>query len=178
MSERGLTIALGISLVANVFVIGGVVGAIYMHAHSPAGMRGPPGNPLVRAADQLNPNDRDAFHQMLRAQIPTVRPIQQDSRQSRRQAMDDLMAPSFDRAAAGALMARARADDEKARGQIEDAVLDFAAKLPADERTALAKGMRRDGMHRWMMHRGGPGGSGEGPSPDGPPPPPPGQQPK
>jgi len=171
MSDRGLKIALGISLVANVFVIGGVLGAVYIGGHGPMGLRGPPGNPLVRAADQLNPADRDAFHQVIRAQIPVVRPLQQESHQARRQAMDDLAAPTFDRAAAGALMARARADDEKARGQIEDAILDFAAKLPADERTALAKGMRRDGMHRWMLRRGGRGGSGEGPPPpDGPPP--------
>jgi uncharacterized membrane protein len=116
MSDRGLKIALGVSLVANVFVIGGVVGAIYMRGHSPFAMHGPPGNPLGRAAEMLNPNDRDAFHQTLRAQIQTVRPIQQDSHEARRQAMDDLAAPTFDRAATGALMARARADDEKARG--------------------------------------------------------------
>jgi uncharacterized membrane protein len=171
MSDRGLKIALSISLVANVFVIGGVVGAVYMRGHSPFVMHGAPGNPLGRAAEMLNPNDRDAFHQTLRAQIQTVRPIQQDSHEARRQAMDDLAAPTFDRAATGALMARARADDEKARGLMEDAILDFAAKLPADERTALAKGMRRDGMRRWMMHKGGHGGSNDNPPPpDGPPP--------
>jgi uncharacterized membrane protein len=163
MSDRGLKIALGISLVANVFVIGGVLGAVYMRAHSPAGMHGPLGNPLARATDMLNPNDRDAFHQMLRAQIPTIRPLQQDSRAARRQAMEDMTAPTFDRAGAGALMARARADDEKARGQIEDAILDFAAKLAPDERAALAKGMRRGAMQRWMLRKGG--------HPDGAPPP-------
>jgi uncharacterized membrane protein len=169
MSDRGLKIALGVSLVANVFVIGGVVGAIYMRGHSPFAMHGPPGNPLGRAAEMLNPNDRDAFHQTLRAQIQTVRPIQQDSHEARRQAMDDLAAPTFDRAATGALMARARADDEKARGLMEDAILDFAAKLPADERMALAKGMRRDGRRHWM-HWGGRGGSGDGPPPGDAPP--------
>ncbi len=176
MSDRGLKIALGLSLVANVFIIGGVLGAVYMSPHGPWGGRGGPGNPLARAADALNPTDREAFHQVLRAQIPAVRPLQQDGRQARRQALDDLASPSFDRAAAGALMARARADDEKARGQIEDAVLDFAARLPADERAALAKGMRHDGVRGWMRRRGGPHGPAEGPppgepQPDGPPPP-------
>jgi uncharacterized membrane protein len=156
MSGNGLKIALGVSLVVNVFVVGAAAGVLLTHGHGPNGGRGGlGGNPLAHAGDALPTVDRDAFRATLRAQIPTVRPIQQDARQSRRAATDAIMAPTYDRAGIGALMARARADDEKARGQIEDAVLDFAAKLPADERTTLVEGMRRGAMQRWMQRRGG-----------------------
>ena len=86
--------------------------------------------------------------------------------------MDTLQQPTFDRAQVGALMARARADEDKARGVMEGAVLDFAAKLPADERASLVRSMRRrDHMrfHRGPPTFGAPGGPPNGPQ-AGPPP--------
>jgi uncharacterized membrane protein len=160
MSDRPVKIALAVSLAVNVFVIGAVVGAIYMHMH--AGGPSRMGNPLLRASEALRPDDRTAFRQMLRAQIPLVRPIQTDAREARREAMTALEAASFDRAAVGALIARARADDEKTREVLEDAVLDFVAKLPADERAAMVDAMRRDAAKRWMLHH--PAGSGAPPA--------------
>ena len=158
MNGRGLKIALGVSLAINVFAIGGIAGALYMRAQS-AVMHGGP-------AEALSPADRDAFRQMIRAQIPTLRPLQQDARQARHQAMTLLQAPTFDRAAVAALMARARADDQQARSQMEGAVLDFAARIPASERSALMHGLHHGAMQHWRMH-GGPDG-GPPPPPDGP----------
>jgi uncharacterized membrane protein len=161
MNGRGLKIALGVSIALNVFIVGGIVGAIYMHRTA-----SPAGPPLMRAGDGLSSQDRDAFRRMLETEIPVVRPLQDDARQARRQAMDALQQPTFDRVQVGALMARARADEDKARGVMEGAVLDFAAKLPADERASLVRSMRRrDHMH---FHRGPPPFGAPGGPPAGP----------
>ena len=174
MSDRALKILLGVSLVANVFIVGGVVGALYMRVNQPPSPAQRPA-PLAGAADALSATDRDAFRAMIRAQIPVIRPLQQDARAARRDALAGLAAPAFDRAAVGALMARARDDEAKARGHMEESVLDFAAKLPVNERLALVSGMRRGAMERRMMMKGprpeGPPPS-DGPRPDAPPPPP------
>ena len=152
MSDRGLRIALGVSLVVNVFVIGGVAGALYMQTQKPAAVAANP--PLFRACANMASAPPNGFRTMLCAQLPTLRPIQQDSRKAKRQAMELLAAPTFDRAAAGAALDRARADDIKARAQIENAILDYAATLPADKRGHLVDALRGNARRRAMIRQG------------------------
>jgi uncharacterized membrane protein len=147
-----LKIALAVSLTLNVFILGAAGGVLYTHAHArmkPGGRVGA----LSHAADDLNPADQIAFRRMLHEHVQAARPLLQDARRWRRDALDRLSTEPFDRAAAGAAMAKARDDEGKVRATLEDAILDFAAKLDPRERADMAADIRRGAPMRW----GGPG---------------------
>jgi uncharacterized membrane protein len=61
-----------------------------------------------------------------------------------------MRAPNFDRAAAGAALDRARADDVQVRQKLENTMLDFAAKLDQQNRTVLSEGLGRGPVIRWL----------------------------
>jgi uncharacterized membrane protein len=103
----------------------------------------------------LPPAQRDAFRTMIGARIQTLRPGLRDARLARRDAMARLQAAPFDRAAASADLARGRTDDQNARAAVEEAILDFAAKLPPDQRAAFGKGLIRAGRARWIANHPG-----------------------
>jgi uncharacterized membrane protein len=137
---RGLTVALAVSVILNVFAVGAAAGLLLSRVIGP-----PPAaaqrSRLVVAADKLDAADRAAFLELLHDQAQAEGPVLLDARQARRQAVAALRAPSFDRAAAGAALDRARADDIAVRTKIENAVLDFAVGLNAQQRAALAAGV-------------------------------------
>jgi uncharacterized membrane protein len=167
MEGRGLKIALAVSLVVNVFVIGAVAGFLLAPTLSPGGSP-PSKNPAIAAGEQLNAEDRGAFHQMLSDASEASGPTVLDSRLARRQLIQLLKVEPFDLAAATAAMARARADDQQVRARLDEAVLAFAAKLSPPERAALAEGFRRSVLRHWVA-RGPDGGGalGAGPHPPG-----------
>lgn len=153
-----MAIGLGVSLTANLFLVGAIAGALYMQSQKPP----PPPRPqmlLGRACANPAGPPPGPFRQMLCRQVPIIRPIQQDSFEAKRQAMALMTAPTYDRAAVGALFDRARADDMKVRAQMENAILDFAAPLPADRRARLADAMRGNARRRAMMRQGAAGGN-------------------
>ena len=158
---RGWTkILLGLSLTLNLFVIGAVAGVLILRqqilSHAIAG------DPLMSAAAALSPARRDAFKALLSEKLQSVRPGLRDARMARRQAMAIMRSEPFDRAGASADLARARADDVAARETVEEAFLDFSAHLAPSERTALAKGLARSAVIRWMASH--PGRRPPGPS--------------
>ena len=151
MSERGLKIALGVSLVANVFIVGAVAGALYMIA-KPAPE--PPHHPPVRpCASVVTASPAATLREALCAQAPANRPLQQDSLAAKQQAMDLMTAPTYDRDAVNAQFARARDDDFKARARTEAAIVDFAATLPLDRRAKLVDALREAARRRMMMRQ-------------------------
>lgn len=157
MSSRGLKIALAVSLVLNVFVVGAVAGAIGMRARldprrpPPAAMAG---NPLMRGAEALPEDKRDAFRARLRAEGSASRPMLIESRRARAEAARLFAEPQFDAAAATAALAKARTSELAARERMDAVVVDFAKTLSVEERRELAKGLRGPG-------RGGRGERGE-----------------
>ena len=154
MSGRGLTIALLASAAVNVFLIGAAVGLLATNALSPGGPGAPPPNPLRVAADQLNPTDRDALLLLMQDQVQANGPVLLDARKARREARRLMQAQPFDRAATAAALARARADDRQVRGQLEEAVVDFAAKLSPQERAVLSAGVMRAPAPRLPVRQG------------------------
>lgn len=156
MSPRALTIALVVSLVVNVFVIGAVAGVLLTHGAPPWAKSPPRPNPLMAAAANLDPADRDALRALMIDEVQRQAPTRIDAMMARRQAVALMRAPTFDRAAAGAALDRARADDMAVRQKLENTLLDFAAKLDARSRIALSDGMTRGAARRWMAaHPGG-----------------------
>jgi uncharacterized membrane protein len=152
MSRSGLKIALAASLVVNVFTIGAIGGLVYIGAQIGAARVAARQNPLVRAADDLTPANQAAFKQTLRQTMALERPTMGDSRLARRRTMDLFEATAFDPAATKAAMAQARADDLQVRARLEEAVVDFAARLTPAERHALADGFRRRAIARWVAN--------------------------
>jgi uncharacterized membrane protein len=155
MEGRGLKIALAVSLVVNVFIIGAVAGFLLTPVLAPPTAQAMK-NPTIAAGEQLNPDDRAAFHQMLSDASQASGPTVLDSRLARRELIQLLKTEPFDRAGATAAMARARADDQQVRARLDEAVLDFAAKLSPQERAAMAEGFRRAVLKHWASL--GPGG--------------------
>ena len=153
MSGRGLKIGLAVSLVVNVFAIGALGGLIYVRS-LPARAPGNP-NPLVRAADVLSPAQQAAFKQMLRQHVVQDRPTIRDSRQAKRRMLDQIAAPTFDRAAVSASLAQARADDVAVRMHLEEGVVDFAAQLSPADRATFADGFRKAALARWKANHPG-----------------------
>jgi uncharacterized membrane protein len=153
MSGRGWKILLGASLVLNLFVVGAIAGVLILRQQTLA--QAGSGDPVMNAADALPTAQREAFRTMISARLQVLRAPLHDARIARRTAMARLGAAPFDRAAAGADLARGRQDDANARGLLEDGILDFAATLPPDQRAALAKGLGHAALVRWMSaHHG------------------------
>ena len=141
MRPRTLLIALGVSLVVNVFVIGAAIGVVFGRGLGPQAGPAQRPNAIMAAADRLDPADRDAFRAMMQDEVQREGPTQLDARMARRQVVALMSATTFDRAAAGAALDKARADDIAVRKAVENDVLDFAAKLDVQSRTALADGL-------------------------------------
>ena len=146
MSARSLTIALIISAALNLFLVGAGAGAWVLGQRMGHGLAAPAAAqraPLWRAGDELPPTHRDAWRAFLRERALSVAPVLRQSRVDRRGAWDMLLKPTVDVAAVKAQLARSRATDSQGRGQVEEAIVDFAATLPVDERVILMEGLRR-----------------------------------
>jgi uncharacterized membrane protein len=152
MTPRALWIALGLSLVVNVFVVGAAAGLFFGRAFGPHPGPGMRPNPLMTAAERLDPTDRDVFKALMQDEAQRQGPTVLDARMARRQAVLLLRAPTFDRAAAGAALDRARADDVQVRQKLENTMLDFAAKLDAPNRTVLSEGLGHGTVVHWLEH--------------------------
>ncbi|MDB5431373.1 MAG: hypothetical protein JWP35_2489 [Caulobacter sp.] len=145
MSVRSLAIALIVSAALNLFLLGaGVTAVVLGHGLKPpvasaAAQRAP----LWRAGDELPPAHRQAWRDYLREHALSAAPVLRDARSGRRGAWEMLLKPTVDVAAAKAALAKARSGDEQARGIVEDAIVDFAATLPVDERMTLLEGLKR-----------------------------------
>jgi uncharacterized membrane protein len=166
MRPRTLAILLGLSLVLNVFVIGAFVGVFFGPTIGLPAPGGPRSNPMMAAADRLDPTDRDVFRALMQDEVQRQGPTALDARVARRQAAELLRQPTFDRAAAGAALDRARGDDMQVRQAVENALLDFAGRLDQQGRTILSEGLGR--APGWLAHRAARAAPGQ---PSAPPPP-------
>ncbi|SDD65408.1 Uncharacterized membrane protein [Sphingomonas sp. YR710] len=146
MNQRTLTIVLVVSLVANVFILGGLGGALFMWkratAERPMNGIGRPAR-LRQAAEALNPEDRRMLRQALRAAVQELRPEIRKARDARRESGEILVQPVLNRLALEAALARARASDILVRARLEQTVVDVAARLSPAERQALAQALIR-----------------------------------
>jgi uncharacterized membrane protein len=147
-------VLLGVSLTLNLFVAGAVAGVLILRHRvlETAVDR----DPVMAAADALAPAHRDAYRAMMRQTLLSVRPALRDARVARHAAMGQIAAEPIDRAGASGNLGRARADDAAARSQVEEAILEFAGRLPPAERAAYVQGLSRAALRRWLAaHPGG-----------------------
>ena len=153
MNRTWVKILLAVSLVVNLFVVGAVAGVLVIRSRAQA--QGD-GDPLLHAADALPAGRRVAYRPMLAATIGALRPDRRDARMARRQAITRFQAEPFDRAAVTRRLRAGPGRRRLRRGpKVEEAILDFAAKLPPDQRAAFARGLTRAAVARWVASHPG-----------------------
>lgn len=146
MSDRNLKIGLIVSVILNVFLIGGVAGGLAFWRLNPqvsAGAAPAAGaqlrRPLRFAADDLAPAQQRAFRQTLRqARIDSL-PRLREAQAHRRDLVGLLRADRFDGPAVSAALDGARDADIAVRARLEAAVVDFAATLSPEDRRTLTR---------------------------------------
>ncbi|ARP80139.1 hypothetical protein CAL12_04390 [Bordetella genomosp. 8] len=150
MTGRTWKFALVGSLVLNAFLLGGIAGGAYrwFSADHVAENAAAPRAALRFAAEELAPERRQQFLQALRQARRQGRDDALAAREARREVLEQLAAPQFDRAALDASLARAREADGEVRKRVERAVADFAESLSPQERLAFVDGLRRRGQWR------------------------------
>ena len=149
MTGGGIRIALAASLLGNVFACGIIGGGLWVlereRGPQPSSVQGRP----VRVAGQaLPPADRQRFEETIRQVLLDGRDFERTVASSRRSAAALFTQPNFDKSAASALLEQARAAGFTLQSRIDNAAIDFAATLPADERATLAAGLERGGPLR------------------------------
>lgn len=138
MTTRTLKIALGISLLVNLFLAGALIGgAAWIRTRQPMIAAGS----LRIAGAELPPDQRRAFRAALRQTRMSLKDTTNDARLARGQAAALLRRPVLDQAALGAALARLRADEMAVRTAVEQQAIAFAATLPPSDRALLADRM-------------------------------------
>lgn len=136
-------IALFASAALNLFLIGGVVGGLVIAEKYGAGA--PPNAPrrsaLVRAAEGLPDDDRQAFRAALKDAGSRAAEGNQKAKALRRSVWNSMDAKTFDQDAARLNLAEARRLEGEARSLLDDQVVSFASSLSQESRAILAEGL-------------------------------------
>lgn len=138
-SSKRLKTLLVVSLLINVFLIGGVVGGLYQWSshQRPTGTVVQHG--LRQALAKLPDAQQHQLRRMLRETRLKNQPLIVASRQAHLDVIHRLQAPTLNREALDADLERARTADITLRTRVDETLADFAASLPADERETLAE---------------------------------------
>lgn len=137
---KRLHVALAISVVVNLFLLGVLAGGAVWLRNTPSVIAA--GSLRVIGAE-LPRAERRAFRAALRQTRAGVRGDIEASRTERRQAADLLRHSTPDRAAIVAALARARDSDLRVRAAVELRAVDFTLSLPPTDRQRVADAMTR-----------------------------------
>jgi uncharacterized membrane protein len=126
------------------FLLGGIAGGAWhwWTAQGPASAAAQPRN-LRFAADELSAERQRAYRQGLREARRTAAAEFQAAREGREQVLHLMAAPTLDRDALAAALARTRAADAAVRTGYETSVVNFAATLSPEERQKFTTGLAR-----------------------------------
>ena len=142
MSGKGLKIALGVSVVLNVFLLAG--GATFMATNRYADKNAAESQtpklsvPAVELIETRSPEVAEKVLTDLRAVALTARDDFHEARTSRRAAIDMTASDNFNAATVSALLERSRASEIRGRGRLEAGAVEVLARLDAEDRKALA----------------------------------------
>ena len=136
---------LAISITLNVFLAGGIAGALYQWIGDEHAILLEQHRNIRFAAETLTLEDQKTFAYLLKQQRHDAIPLAQDARAGRENVAKLLVAPQFDQQAIDDALAKTRAADFEQRRRFEESVVTFASSLAFDERLRLADGLRRRG---------------------------------
>ena len=146
-SPKYLKPLLVVSVLFNVFLIGGVGGGLYhwlantKPAEAVVNQHG-----LRQAMVKLPPERRRELRQLLRRNRDDSQPLIMAGREARLGVIKQLEAPSLDREALVAELAKAREADMALRALVDGTLAQFAKTLPQDERQQLVEALYRRGQ--------------------------------
>lgn len=156
--NRGVIIALTLSLAANVFLGGFVAGRMMgPRFHGP-----PPAlsdDLMAMGREALPPEALRELRQAMLAERHAFREIRRESAAIRMAFIEALSAEEFDRATADAAAARIAAAEGERRARAAAMLVDVAAKLSPEDRKAFAQALRANHerrRHRMPHHRESP----------------------
>lgn len=138
-SSKRLKTLLVVSLLLNVFLIGGVVGGLYQWSSHQPSTGTVVQHGLRQALAQLPDAQRHQLRRMLRETRLKNQTLIVASRQAHLDVIHRLQAPTLNRDALDADLDRARTADITLRTRVDATLADFAASLPADQRETLAE---------------------------------------
>lgn len=144
MSRYALKIALTVSLVLNVFVLGAAAGAWFWRS-KPA-VSQPQDQGIAAAGQALPPDKQQAFRETLAKARHDAQPDSKAARDARDKLAQLLNQSELDRASIDAALDMTRAADVKVRARIEAAVIDFAESLDPKDRAILIDGLAARGQ--------------------------------
>ena len=146
-SPKYLKPLLVVSVLFNVFLIGGVGGGLY---HWLANNKPPPavGNQhgLRQAMVKLPPERRKELRQLLRQNRSDSQPLVLAGREARLDVIKQLEAPTLDREALVSDLGKAREADMALRALVDNTLAQFASTLPRDERQRLVEALYLKGQ--------------------------------
>lgn len=154
MNPRARDVALVLSILMNVFLIGTAVTVYALHAKGVPAVGGQRSS-MRAAALSLNEVHRAALVRLLHGQGQAIQAETRSAKAIRDDAWASLASVNFDPAATKRRLAQARDLNALARRAVEDAVVDFAAALPPAERASFGKAMRRAAAHQRPDNAGG-----------------------
>lgn len=144
---RWVKAALVVSLCVNVLVLGAVGGFMMRQEQDDFG------RVAFRHVIRALPDERrEEARDLLEARVPEFRELREEIRAARRETMALLTADPVDQAALRASVERARELTAQRRVLVEDALLEFAANLPAAERRDLADRLAEK-REKWRERR-------------------------
>ncbi|ROM49647.1 hypothetical protein BK649_18055 [Pseudomonas canadensis] len=142
MSTQSLKPWLLVSVLLNVFLMGGVGGAVYhwMASAKPAeaavNQHG-----LLQAMVKLPPERRRELRQLLRHNRADSQPLVMAGREARLGVIKQLEAPTLDRDVLVTELAKAREADMALRALVDTTLAQFASTLPQVERQKLVEAL-------------------------------------
>ena len=145
MTDRGLKVALAVSVAVNIFVAGAVVTGLAV------GLRGLPERPhrdrppVISLVQSLDEADRAEAEATLRSTALAARGDFETARRERAEAIDLASAETFDRPAVEAALARSRAAEAAGRARLEGTMLNLLERLDREDRQRLAPALARRG---------------------------------
>ncbi|MGF6098787.1 periplasmic heavy metal sensor [Pseudomonas sp. 18175] len=147
MTVRSLKPWLLVSVLLNVFLIGGVGGGLYhwrasaKPAEAVVNQHG-----LRQAMFKLPPERRKELRQLLRHNKADSQPLVMAGREARMGVIQQLEAPTLDRDELVIELAKAREADAALRALVDSTLAQFASTLPQDERKKLVEALYMRGQ--------------------------------
>lgn len=151
--NRGLTVALLLSLAVNIF-LGGYVAGRFVGGPSGGGFTHPPrdaGMMMSPHLDALSPEGREAFRKVFEARHDALRERHRLLNERRAAFAAALAADPWDRAKAETALADLKAATDEQESAFATLVIDAFENLSAADRRALAEAVVRGG--HWRRHR-------------------------
>lgn len=146
-SPKYLKPLLVVSVLFNVFLIGGVGGGLYhwlanaKPAEAVVNQHG-----LRQAMVQLPPARRKELRELLRQNRADSQPLIMAGREARLDVIKQLEAPTLDREALVTELGKAREADVALRALVDNTLAQFAGTLPRDERQKLVEALYMRGQ--------------------------------